>query len=95
MVQRLSGLQKEVLSLYRSILREAVKKDRQQLDNASSFCHLLIDKNATSHYARDEFKRQVQTVPRSDFKTIEYKIRKGKKYVKMLQMPGVRVVGGA
>eukprot|EP00978_Attheya_sp_CCMP212_P014559 scaffold37153_cov43-Attheya_sp.AAC.3 len=31
---------------------------------------------------------------RSDFKTIEYKLRKGHKQVNLLKMPGVNVVRG-
>jgi hypothetical protein len=80
--RKLSGLQKEVLALYRNILREAVKKDRDaavegRIPVISLFKASGVGK--TSCYAREEFRRQAGTVRRSDFKAIEYRIRKGPK----------------
>mmetsp|Transcript_5698 Transcript_5698/g.8081 ORF Transcript_5698/g.8081 Transcript_5698/m.8081 type:complete len:110 (+) Transcript_5698:288-617(+) len=104
-VQRLSGLQKEVLSLYRTILREAAKKDRAAGEelSSSSLLHLLHGDGdggnsfptTTVSYARSEFRKQAASIRRSDFKTIEYGLRKGHKQLKLLQMPGVKVVKGA
>ena len=151
-IARLSGLQKDVLSLYRSILREAIRKDRkvasslvpspssssssvtsQQQEQANStsaadeeaalatFSHRhrhlhhrslfgrIIHSSSnnssssasstitptTLNYARTKFRQEAAQVRRSDFKTIEYKIRKGKKQLELLKMPGVNVVGGA
>jgi len=104
---RLSGLQKDVLALYRSILRQAVHKDRTSFlppDNkskgAASLLHyppvnkLLSTSSSSTAYARDKFRKEALVVKRSDFKTIEYKIRKGKKQLELLKMPGVNVVGG-
>ena len=49
----------------------------------------------TTSYAREEFRRQAGAVKRSDFKGIEYRIRKGQKYVKLLESgAGVKVVSG-
>ena len=103
MTPRLSGLQKDVLSLYRRVLREAAKKDRASLaDKTAStktrFLALLFPGKQTTTstgYAASEFRRQAATASRSDIKKIEYMIRKGEKQVKLLQMPGVKVVGGA
>mmetsp|Transcript_25226 Transcript_25226/g.52742 ORF Transcript_25226/g.52742 Transcript_25226/m.52742 type:complete len:117 (-) Transcript_25226:1436-1786(-) len=111
---RLSGLQKDVLALYRSILREAVRKDRKALPStplpsSSSNNHVEMTNKSISHppvgqllsissstaYARDQFRKEALVVRRSDFKTIEYKIRKGKKQLQLLKMPGVNLVGGA
>ena len=96
---KLSGLQKEVLSLYRKFLREAVKKDREAAEGG--FANLPMtallsggNSSTTTSYAREEFRRQAKAVRRSDFKGIEYRIRKGEKQVKLLQMPGVKVVSG-
>jgi hypothetical protein len=134
---RLSGLQQDVLSLYRRILREAMKKDRyeqQQLlgsKNDIDGCTTLSDENSyeqqqvrtsfldlcgkttkknlkltdsnqqatikkstTTAYAIIEFRKQALSVPRSDFKKIDYMIRKGDKYIKLLCMPGVKLVSG-
>jgi hypothetical protein len=144
---RLSGLQKDVLALYRSILREAMRKDRQEVatllppssvpstpqqapctradvtkeDDADAAAatpihrhhhhlrhslpfapttHASTNNNETTtnattlSYARSKFRQEANSVRRSDFKTIEYKIRKGKKQLELLRMPGVIVVGG-
>jgi Complex 1 protein (LYR family) len=103
--RRLSGLQKTVFGLYRSILREAVKKDRQQQQHQQgaaavvpTFPSLLCQANGkatTAGYARSEFRTQAQQVKRTDFKKIEYMIRKGEKQLKILKMPGTKVVMGA
>jgi len=97
---RLSGLQREVLQLYRQILREAVMKDRKLVSSTNyllsqrSITELLSTKSSTS-YARNEFRKQSSSVRRSDFKTIEFKIRDGRKKLQLLRMPGVNLVGGA
>ena len=96
-VRKLSGLQREVLALYRTILREAVKKDRdaaEELQSLPMTSLLSHEAGTTTSYAREEFRKQAGAVRRSDFKAIEYRIRKGQKHVKLLQMPGVKVVSG-
>lgn len=96
-VRKLSGLQKDVLSLYRTILREAIRKDRELAEEelaSLSASELLAGNGTTTCYAREEFRRQAAAVKRSDFKGIEYRLRKGYKQVKLLKMPGVKVVGG-
>ncbi|KAL3823663.1 hypothetical protein ACHAXA_009768 [Cyclostephanos tholiformis] len=102
---RLSGLQRDVLALYRSILREAIRKDRRaSLPSASGgpgskhlrVCQMLSstgDELGTTAFARDQFRKEASSVKRSDFKTIEYKIRKGRKQLQLLKMPGVNLVG--
>lgn len=113
---RLSGLQKDVLALYRSILREAVRKDRRappshpptstsdvgvgtggaEAAAPPSVSQLLSSSGGGSaRHAREAFRREAASVRRSDFRTIEYKIRKGRKQLQLLKMPGVDLVGGA
>ncbi len=121
---RLSGLQRDVLALYRSILREAVRKDRSRAAASSppSLPRCTADggaagsrqqhprvgqmlssaagaggerRGSTTAFARAQFRREASAVRRSDFKTIEYKIRKGRKQLELLKMPGVDLVGGA
>jgi hypothetical protein len=53
-----------------------------------------LEHGKTTAYARDQFRKEASSVKRSDFKTIEYKIRKGKKQLQLLKMPGVDLVGG-
>lgn len=98
---RHSGLQKQVLALYRKILRVAVEKDRTAVATTTFSVNakqLLTtarhDKSSSTFYACQEFRRQANRVKRNDFKTIEYMIRKGEKQLKLLNMPGVQTVGG-
>lgn len=124
---KLSGLQQDVMSLYRRILREAMKKDRLELEqwrakessnctrssnlthsktNYKSFLELRRHANeqcttssadptsqlTTTAYAINEFRKQALSVHRSDFKKIDYMIRKGGKQIKLLRTPGVKLV---
>lgn len=89
---RHSGLQKGVFSLYRKLLREAAAKDRAT--TSESLVGLLSTPTTSTAYASTEFRKQAQSVPRNDFKRIEYMVRKGEKHLKLLKMPGVKMVGG-
>lgn len=96
---RKSGMQLEILKLYREILRASKEKDGP-------------DSTETFDAARAEFRRQVgcafimhsafyddlmnvvlylqsDNTGRSNFQLIEHQVRKGKKYLKMLNMDGV------
>eukprot|EP00980_Cylindrotheca_fusiformis_P028723 scaffold22640_cov138-Cylindrotheca_fusiformis.AAC.4 len=97
MVPKFSGIQKEVFGLYRTILREAAKKDRAANTAVaeSKVTSLWSNKETSSSYARNEFRKQALKIPKKDFKTVEHKIRQGYKQVKLLKMPGVKVVGGS
>ena len=75
-----SGLQMQVLSLYRSILRAASTKDAP-------------GERASYDTAREQFREHAASVKRMEFQRIEYLIRKGHKYLKTLQMPGVDGIG--
>ena len=86
-----SGIQKEVLALYRALLREAIKKDRATpAANTSNISHLLASPDAVTNHVRDKFRQDAYSVGRKDFRTIEYRIRHGYKQIKLLQMPGVK-----
>jgi hypothetical protein len=138
-MSRLSGIQQDVLSLYRRVLRASTKKDRHELAAVYisepggrsiplTFTALLFSKIRTTHlspltstahqqqqakdpedapettqpppsstttaFAAQEFRRQAAMVKRSDFKKVEYMLRKGDKQIKLLQMPGVKLVSG-
>jgi len=80
MSRRLSGLQKEVLSLYRTLLREAQKKDTAE--DVMAYC-------------RKEFRKKSLDIPNKDFRTIEHNIRSGHKFVKLMKMPGFRFASGS
>ena len=62
---RHSGLQKEVLSLYRKILRIATEKDRALLSSSTPqhlFAAARSDPNSSTSYACSEFRRQASQV---------------------------------
>ncbi|VEU20334.1 DEKNAAC101189 [Brettanomyces naardenensis] len=75
---RFSGLQKEVLSLYRDCLRAAFQKpiDRRQ--------HWI-------NYIHSEFNKS-RNIPRRDFSTVEYLIRTGKRRYEMYKSPDIKDV---
>ncbi|KAK9268298.1 hypothetical protein L1049_010741 [Liquidambar formosana] len=72
---KLSGMQKEVLGLYRGFLRAARTKspeDRRQIESIVSA----------------EFRRNSKLVDRKNFLYIEYLLRRGKKQLDQLKSPG-------
>lgn len=87
----LSGIQRDVFSLYRRVLRQALHKDRSST-TSSVLSALLKQTDTMTQYAAQEFRRQATSVARSDFKRIEYLLRQGDKQLKLLNMPGVRRV---
>ncbi|EXV00699.1 LYR motif protein [Metarhizium robertsii] len=75
---RLSGLQKEVLALYRSCLRESRKKP------ASTRAHF-------EQFARSEFDRNLR-IEKRDFAAIEFLLRKGRRQLDVYSNPGIKDV---
>ncbi|KAI3431886.1 uncharacterized protein J3R85_007753 [Psidium guajava] len=72
--RRLSGMQKQVLALYRGFLRAARSKspdDRRRIDSIVS----------------SEFRRNARQVDRKNFLYIEYLLRRGKKQLDLLKSP--------
>jgi len=70
--QRLSGMQKQVLGLYRGFLRAARLKapeERQRIESVISL----------------EFRQNAKNVDRKNFLYIEYLIRRGKKQLELLK----------
>ncbi|CAJ2501199.1 Uu.00g040520.m01.CDS01 [Anthostomella pinea] len=73
---RLSGLQKEVLALYRTCLRESRKKP------AATRSHFEA-------YARTEFNKSVG-LDKRDFGAIEFLVRKGRRQLEVYSAPGIK-----
>ncbi|XP_038890134.1 succinate dehydrogenase assembly factor 1, mitochondrial [Benincasa hispida] len=72
---KLSGLQKQVLSLYRAFLRAARSKsaeDRRQIESIVAA----------------EFRRNAKQIDRKNFIHIEYLLRRGNKQLDQLKSPG-------
>ncbi|PSN65599.1 hypothetical protein BS50DRAFT_62449 [Corynespora cassiicola Philippines] len=73
---RLSGLQRDVLSLYRRCIRAVREKPSDAQGNFRDF-------------ARTEFRKNLG-VNKKDFSTIEYLLRKGQRQLETYQDPGIR-----
>ncbi|KAL8159733.1 hypothetical protein V2J09_001270, partial [Rumex salicifolius] len=71
---RLSGMQKQVLSLYRGFLRAARLKSTEERLQIESIVHA-------------EFRRNAKEVERKNFLYIEYLLRLGKKQLDQLKRP--------
>ncbi|PQE12535.1 Complex 1 LYR protein [Rutstroemia sp. NJR-2017a BBW] len=90
---RYSGLQREVLGLYRKCLRESRKKP--VVSNAQWNGGAAVDlfvKEARKHfeaYARTEFQKSIK-LDKKDFGAIEYLLRKGQRQVEMYSSPGIK-----
>lgn len=77
---RLSGLQKDVLNLYRKVLRQAEKTSEVK---------------AVKDFVRAEFRKKAVELPKSDFRTIEHNMRSGQKFIKLMSMPGFRLASSS
>lgn len=72
-----SGLQLDVLKLYRMLLRTARAKDPVSPHHFVSF-------------VRQEFRKSAASAKRTDIKRIEHLLRQGIKQKKVIEMPGFR-----
>merc|ERR1711879_231931 len=77
-VRRLSGLQKDVLSLYRGLLRAAALRRSH-------------DGDQTYELVQREFRKK-QSWPWRDFESIERFVEKGKQKLQLLQRPNTQTV---
>ncbi|CAN6627591.1 succinate dehydrogenase assembly factor 1, mitochondrial [Trichomonascus vanleenenianus] len=75
---RLSGLQKDVLHLYRQCIRTVYKKPKESQDNFRQL-------------ARSQF-YHYRTLPKKEFATIEHLLRKGRRMLELYENPNVRNV---
>jgi hypothetical protein len=82
-----SGLQKQVLSLYRKLLRNAYAKDCK--NEINSIAKAFSDVNSSTFALREKFRKKATSVSKRDIERIEHNIRVGEKYVKQLNMKGV------
>lgn len=84
-----SGLQKQVISLYRQLLRTCRAKDSATQNDINPFMHSLKDSSTSTFAIRKKFRNQAMEVRKRDIDRIEHHIRQGEKYMKMLKMGGV------
>ncbi|ODQ49189.1 hypothetical protein PICMEDRAFT_14663 [Pichia membranifaciens NRRL Y-2026] len=78
MVKKFSGLQREVLDLYRNCLRSLHQKPKENRRNWVNYIH-------------EEFGKY-RNVPRRDFGTIEHLIRVGHRRYEMYSDPSIKNV---
>jgi len=74
MAKALSGLQKDVIHLYRKCVRESMRKGEERA--------------AFLQYTREQFGR-FRALDRKDFHTIEYLLRAGSRRLDMLSNPNI------
>lgn len=72
--RRLSGMQKQVLGLYRGFLRAARTKSAE-------------DRHKIESLVSNEFRYNAKNVDRKNFLYIEYLLRRGKKQLDQLKSP--------
>lgn len=77
---RLSGLQRDVLSLYRKCLRAARAKPVDTRHNFEAF-------------ARREFEKNMDR-DKKDFSTIEFLLRKGERQLETYEAPNITNIAG-
>ncbi|KAI9503700.1 hypothetical protein GGI25_002712 [Coemansia spiralis] len=75
--RRLSGLQKDVLRLYRDCLRAIKTKPEETQHRFRAF-------------ARQEFEKNIVSVKRTDVRAIEYMLRVGRRRMEQYMSPNVR-----
>lgn len=75
---KLSGIKADVLSLYRNLLRTGRTKE---------------DVTVVQSYIRQKFREDARSLKRSDFKRIEHMMRQGHRKLKILKLPGTKLVG--
>ncbi|ORY11265.1 complex 1 protein-domain-containing protein [Clohesyomyces aquaticus] len=73
---KLSGLQRDVLKLYRQCIRAVRLKPDDTRENFRAF-------------AREEFRKNV-AMDKKDFGTIEYLLRRGRRQLEIYQDEGIR-----
>ncbi|RDI76378.1 hypothetical protein Vi05172_g13639 [Venturia inaequalis] len=73
---RLSGIQRDVLSLYRKCMRAANKKPAETKDKFKDF-------------TRSEFRKHLE-LNKKDFSTIEFLLRKGNRQLEIYEDPGIK-----
>lgn len=78
--KRLSGLQRDVLSLYRKCLRAARHKPHDTRPNFYAF-------------ARKEFEKNLE-MDKKDFGTIEFLLRKGQRQLETYEAPNITNIAG-
>ncbi|EDN07599.1 predicted protein [Histoplasma mississippiense (nom. inval.)] len=77
-MKKLSGLQREVCSLYRLALREIRKKPKESQANFKQL-------------ARQEFRKNM-SISKKDFPAIEFLLRRGQRQIEMYASPRIRNV---
>ncbi|KAI0203913.1 complex 1 protein-domain-containing protein [Astrocystis sublimbata] len=73
---RLSGLQKEVVALYRNCLRASRQKPKDSRPHFETFARSEFDKNLS--------------IEKRDFAAIEFLLRKGKRQLEVYSAPGIK-----
>lgn len=85
LMARLSGLQRDVLRLYRVLLRESKRKDSALSSTSGGESSSRMFQDAV----RQQMRLNAETIPKTNFTKIEFLIRKGKKQLELIKDPNV------
>ncbi|KAK1724023.1 uncharacterized protein BDZ83DRAFT_753008 [Colletotrichum acutatum] len=92
----LSGLQREVLALYRQCIREIRKKPETARPHFQSFARQArtsasscAAQHHTDQHIRTEFERYI-TVDKRDFSVVEHLLRKGRRQLETYSSPSIK-----
>ncbi|KAJ3473357.1 hypothetical protein NLG97_g10349 [Lecanicillium saksenae] len=91
---RLSGLQKEVLGLYRHCLRESRNKPEVSAMPPMPYAVQPLGPVSATRphfqaFARSEFAKNL-AIDKRDFAAIEFLLRKGKRQLEVYSSPGIK-----
>lgn len=94
-MRKLSGLQRDVLTLYRELLRTVQKKyshdsevKQKMIGVGKRLCICLSSIHGAMVLVSQEFRHEAKSIGKLDFKLIEHKLRHGYKQKKLIEMPG-------
>eukprot|EP01132_Coremiostelium_polycephalum_P000658 gene658-813_t len=92
-VVRLSGLQKEVVSLYRKFIRVSIQKDKKNLQEQSNNHQTTTttssslpptQQSSLTQYIRNQFRQKAKSISRREISKIEVLVLRGKRQLKLL-----------
>ncbi|TMW61148.1 hypothetical protein Poli38472_013611 [Pythium oligandrum] len=85
MMARHSGLQLQVLALFKTALRVAKQKDQALLKEGAEAVTQSYRSGGTYRFVRERFRDDAFSVDRMNFAVIEHLLRKGQRDLKMLE----------
>ncbi|EFA84815.1 hypothetical protein PPL_01808 [Heterostelium album PN500] len=86
---RYSGVQKQVLSLYRNFIRQSLKNDRLNSGSSSSSSGSGEQSYPMTSYIQSQFRTKAKSISRRDISKIEMMLLKGQRQLKLIKSQGM------